>query len=1607
MQRFLKNSSFGLVRTNPRLTTNIKLIVDSKDKFYLESIDADPLLSKSIYKGYSLSKDGDYSYDIKSFYSQGFSFLPEDISFKVFEKDASLVVKDQYRQQYDFTYACGAYPKSSRLYSEEFAYFAPIWLEKTKIPDYFVIFRIDDAVTVNTANLSGNIDNSIILNNLVENPEFFFSNIIKKAKIIKTFDLTERSSIGSYIRRHLNNENFPKTPLYSSFDKNTETQWRGISYRNGGFSQETNNIYQDYIIQDKTILEADDFITSGFKRNGIIVSNILNLEFLFDDKSVDKYEISRYFGLYVSTEELGKFFIDPKRLYNDRDSEYEQKPNSNDVSIGDPFNLSNQFQENKKGIKIYPEIDNDGNLFGGRLIKFEELQYPRFGYVKDCEDNFYSIDNVNNWITETYISATGPTAEYSIEEDSNFLRIKNTEINWKTFGGFEEPFAYIPCKQTSNTGRPGISFKLKTDISPTDEIRIQFTDWDNQEITDLVDNHTIKPDFSLLPGVNNGILFSPKGTKKQIVKAISNSINSILEGTDEYDIFSSVVDDETVIIFSRIKSENWNKIKISFFSQSIEFPFSISNSYVKPEVVTNYIPSPINLSIPQTGKLLTVNLSGGNTNPNSRIIIEKKFLNEFVDPDDEIYIKTKMGFREIGDPGIYLDEPVLNSKGDIIKFNNIDKYYVINLLNLKNEFIFNTSSKVSLYKRRKNSLGFFSIFPLKDFDFDTHSIEYNRDGDSDFNKLYEWYTGFTGPNGETPVFDYSQLNGDAQLEIDNIIGPTSNFSLIGGFRRLTPRVNVLTDETIDIVNEYDRLKENIIPELALSSKIVPFINKWVYCDESKDVRDNPYRFNVNQAFGYPNFSPSFDEASKNPKFHTHEWYYLQKYPPYMDIEDRIKSFSYFDENLNYPNIPQPDSPGAINTYQQLTGATGNLLSIVEDYFTEYFTRDSVNGLPVYPEFKWSIFDSGNELKAAETLFRGVKVSIKDRTEFSRFNFNKNNKKYIYNEKYNGYKFSCVLIHDEVPSAISVIKNDKFKFVVIVIRSDFDDPLLKYKTEDNQEEIFIDRSMLYTLQNRLKSDSLNELEISDILIPGNIVNWTDDGQYFTVSLGIDENGNLPNLVNDLVLNKDGNYNSLSVTNGSLTYTFNGISNVTSSSFKCQEITGLPISGTITPNIQSGLNVIKSSWWPNTVLFSEPFENNPVYKGGGFNGYSVILDRISFSTIADQINEGNPSIRYINISKKGEVEFETFSIDLIRPDYPIISEYLIPKEIKKGILDIKTTESFIGYNIEASERVTLNPISRNRGEYLPKFRDLIKFVNQDMSHDLHFKNIQILTTLKNPDTSELYYIDKDFAKIKNLYFNKVNIENPNLIISPNTENGQIYPLIDEIAIDFKDFYIFKSNWDVNYYNSYPKKNISNNIVGTREPKENKSFLGSKIMTTPDIIRLENFSNGFIPFDELLENFSISNVVPSIVKREYNDNGIEKLELSVYVDKALKDWFIDDGISEVLSKYINPNFSFGNFGLDDDISKYIKLNLINRYFVKDIRLWEKVWNPDTEEPNPNLLELNLTDSEKIIKGYREIRNFKTEFDDLGGINFKVIYTIPVDKRVSIALSVVLNKK
>jgi hypothetical protein len=221
------------------------------------------------------------------------------------------------------------------------------------------------------------------------------------------------------------------------------------------------------------------------------------------------------------------------------------------------------------------------------------------------------------------------------------------------------------------------------------------------------------------------------------------------------------------------------------------------------------------------------------------------------------------------------------------------------------------------------------------------------------------------------------------------------------------------------------------------------------------------------------------------------------------------------------------------------------------------------------------------------------------------------------------------------------------------------------------------------------------------------------------------------------------------------------------------------------------------------------------------------------------------------------------------------------------------------------------------------------------------------------------------------------------------------------------VFRSSWDPFYYKKYIKNNLYENVIGTRDPKEEKSFFASKTISIPNEIRLETFPLGVSTSQDVIDAGSLQNIDAGIITKAITTSTKTELDLSILVTKSLSDWLITDGFGTEFYKFINPNYSFGDLIIEDDIKTYIQENILQRYVIKEVILWEKVWIRSKGVINPPQIAINLTDAEKIKNNYLRSKNFKVIIDEGGGLNFKVIYTVPKDKRTSIAITVVLEKK
>ncbi len=92
-------ASFQIVRTNPKLTGNVKLTVDSNDKMWLNSIDANEELSKSIYKRFAVDPNMSLPGNMFSFFDSGRT--PSEIVFDMSESFDSTKTSDDFKDQYD------------------------------------------------------------------------------------------------------------------------------------------------------------------------------------------------------------------------------------------------------------------------------------------------------------------------------------------------------------------------------------------------------------------------------------------------------------------------------------------------------------------------------------------------------------------------------------------------------------------------------------------------------------------------------------------------------------------------------------------------------------------------------------------------------------------------------------------------------------------------------------------------------------------------------------------------------------------------------------------------------------------------------------------------------------------------------------------------------------------------------------------------------------------------------------------------------------------------------------------------------------------------------------------------------------------------------------------------------------------------------------------------------------------------------------------------------------------------------------------------------------------------------------------------------------------
>lgn len=290
-------NSFQLLRTNPLLTTNYRVTIDSDLNLYIDAIRSNKDLNSNKYSHFSINKESFLEDRLPDFYDG----LPKEQAFNVKNDKDSDVVYNDYKYQFDDIYYAGSDYVSDTWYKEEFEYFAPLHVEKNNLPDGFVILRVDGPSVYMES------DNLYEVGKLTK--DNFITEIVDKWKCVTYYDMTKKSNIGYWMNRNITeNERFPLYSFELNTDRVTFSKWHGMDYKTGVYTEKS--MYLDNVLSyEHPHYRLEKIITEGYKKNSIIYPFIFNFNFLFDDTPATpsellKYSINRYYGFYVDDMEF-------------------------------------------------------------------------------------------------------------------------------------------------------------------------------------------------------------------------------------------------------------------------------------------------------------------------------------------------------------------------------------------------------------------------------------------------------------------------------------------------------------------------------------------------------------------------------------------------------------------------------------------------------------------------------------------------------------------------------------------------------------------------------------------------------------------------------------------------------------------------------------------------------------------------------------------------------------------------------------------------------------------------------------------------------------------------------------------------------------------------------------------------------------------------------------------------------------------------------------------------------------------------------------------------------------------------------------------------------
>lgn len=1565
----LEDKSFALLRTNPKLSGNNKIVVTDGGEIYLETIDANTQLTSSKYKKHRLSKDGDYSFDLASFYND--NATPYDLIYDVKrEVPNDLTAFNDYEFQYEDTYRYGAGISYSKLYDETFKIFVPFWLEK-KVPTKFVIYRLNGVTN----------DGSTTSDKVV--------NMLKNADIVKVFDMSKDSELGAYLRKHINNENFPNSTIVANFNKNENFLYRGIDLKNGGFVTKSEYIFDDIVGYDNALINVNDYITDGLKRNAIISANLINIEFQFNDLGVDPYEINRYFGLFVDEIEEGRLNVKNLVHNNLTATQYENYYDLTAFSFLDNTNFVlpryEDFDDATLGYvtskKGYHNIKNGvrwevgkiplGGLSGVTFADFDGFEKQEFTLRAD-EFKGSDFDRIRFAISSDSIPSNGDKLALTR------LQKQVWKFNFTTLNLTES----VTITISNGTYTDSLTFNTGNSIS---EALTNFkTAWEAQTLT-LFNNYEVEiaGDTLIANEITNTLVINDisytASVSKMKIKAgadhvdinayIISASSSLTKGTSNGNYFSCLgnLEDVAYAIESCLKqfssefkvSRDKSIITVTSNISRFRYPnlalLSFSTNIMSIDIYDGYLDSSnyLNTLIPGT---TIYGLTGGHAGG-------KAFLIHLEDFDSgKILVGDYIGLQSLNEYAFVLD---------IVKYN--DAYAKV-IVECKKPLAIRKSANV--YRKYYPTVGKFSAYSIKDFDFDFYSTTYS----DPYELSLESYDKM---DSATNIFNNKTLNSDFYTT------DPLNF-----FEFLLPSLNAESSDSINTINpvtEYDRLQENYNTTLFSKSRIVPYINKFSLKD-AVNVRETPYSLNVSEAFGKTNFAADIEVDGRLPQHMTHEWFYIDTFPVYSGPANAETTLNLIhpEEIFSYINFDAKETNQTLSLldFQDITTNVFDKFMIYDGYAYNVNNSNPIDlrYYHAHPAPKYSIFNEGSNQVFAKTNFRGLQFTIKERkesTEIIPTEFNISN-------KYNSYKFTTVLLStisnaEQQELRVKAIVNEKFKTVSLLLDLHLQESLAYY----------INRRILYQLKGRYDSSAAGTALNTSMTGYLDLLNLDlgGSGPYILTGVGTQ-------FTTQITLNNNGTYNKIRVS----------LPAGSSTSDMCLSIASVINDNTIllsekpkSVDLSGNCGSVDANL--SSLSFSELVNADYSYIGGGENAHNEILTKLSAKYIHELLETNNSTdIDYITVKEDGTISYNEFILniddgtDVYKPTILTISEDTnIPNSFRKST-------SAVGYNLVNRSNPYITHLKRLNGSYNPTFIDIIDFYNPHNKYKVFLD--QDVTNLNSHVAREMIFNQKlfregttfmtnrkDYGVIKNLFYHKVNEINQSAItkLSPTTALKPVYPLINEVTIDKKDINVFTSNFENGYYTRSLANGGSESVYGTKSPVSKKSFMTSTAMQPQKNLYLTKFSSSVVT--SLKDLNTIRDLGKSSTQSVIFETK-DQIFVDFYNETVIVDELLEAGVLSTIKKYVSPSQSYGDLtSIEDDARQYALKNLNPLYKIESLQLYIK----QIKDTVSNVASKNSPE-EVLASDYLEDGNFTYQLHANKPFNLRLIY----NKRVGYTYSI-----